>query len=184
MVHLDAGDVLPPQRRLGIDESYGGAIVTAPQRLEQLHAEVSRAEDDDGRALDIGGKLGETNAGALEDHGGDLAAARDEQRREHAIAEHDRARDAELARHEHDQRPDQHRQPNAADNARMATIAEVARYETIEPRHRERQNGEERPADEHEGGEPVGRDVGRVVANGDRDPQRQAEKQEVERHKD
>ena len=135
VVHLEAGNVLPPQRRLGIDEGDGGAIVAAPQRLEQLHAEMPGAEDDDRRTLDVGGKLGETNAGALEDHGGDLAAAGDEQRREDAVAEHDRARNAELAGHEHDQRPDQHRQPDAADDARMAAIAEITRDETIQPRH-------------------------------------------------
>ena len=184
MMNLQAGDVLAPQGRLGIDEGDGRAIVAAAQGLQQLHAEMPGTEDDDRRTLDVGGKLGEADAGALQDHGGHLAAAGDEQRRENTVAEHDRARDAELARHEHDQRPDQHRQPDTADDARVAAVAEIARDEAVQPGHGERHDGEEGPAEEHQRRVPIGRHVGGVVADGDGDPQRQGKKQEIERDED
>jgi hypothetical protein len=179
-MHLDAGHVLAPHRRLCFDEGHGFAIMGAPQSLQQLHAKLACTEDDDRLALGVGGKVGETDPRALQKHGGDLAAAGDHQRCQEAIAQHHGARDDELPGHEHEQRPDQHRQPDAADDAHVAAIAEIARDQPVKAGQSERSHGDDRSTGQHQRGKPVRRQVGGVVADRDRDPQRQAEQQQVE----
>ena len=133
MVDLEARHVLAPQRRLGIDEGDGVAVVGAAQRVEQLHAELAGAEDDHRPCARRWPASSARRMPALSRIiAGDFAAAGDQQRRQNAVAEHDRARDAQLAGHEYDQRPDQHRQPDAADDAGMAAIAEIARHAAVE----------------------------------------------------
>ena len=155
VVHLHARHVLPQYRLVGVDERDGVAVIGAAQRGEKLHAEPARAEDDDGLAVHVDGKLGQADAGALQEDRVDLAARGDEQRRQHAVAEHGRARDAELAEHEHEQRPHQHRQPDAADDARVAAVAEVARHEPVEARHGEDGDRDQRRAGKQQPRHPV-----------------------------
>ena len=184
IVDLEPGDIPAPERRLGVDESHRLAIVGAAQRGEKLHAELAGAEDDDGLTLGIGSQLGEAYARALKRHRGERAARGDEQRRQRSVGDHDRARDALLPGHEYEQRPDQHRQPDAADDPGVPTIAEVARHELVEAGERERHDCNQRRAKQQQRGREVRRNVERRVAQRDRQPQRHADQQEVERHED
>ena len=179
VVDLEAGDILAPERRLGVDECDRLAVVGAAQGGKQLHAELSGAEDDDGLALGVGGELGKADADALQEHRGDDPARCDEKRSQHAVGNHDRARDAQLPGHEYEQRPDQHRKPDAADDPGMAAIAEIARHELVETGQRKRRDRDQRRAQKQQRRRQIARHIEGRVAQRDRQPQRHAEQKEV-----
>ncbi len=178
VVDFDAGDVLTPERGIGIDESHRVALVAATQRGEQLHADAARAEDDDGLALYVDGKLSEADAGAFQEHGGGLAARHDEERCQDAEAQHGGAWNAVLAEHEHQHRPHQNRQPDAADEPRMAAVAEIACDEPVKAGEGEDRDGDHGGAGEQQPRHPVGH-VERVVAQRDREPEREAQDRQI-----
>ena len=101
-----------------------------------------------------------------------------------AVGNHDRARDAQLPGHEYEQRPDQHRKPDAADDPRMPAIAEIARHELVETGQRKRRDRDQRRAQEQQRRRQIARHIEGRVAQRDRQPQRHTEQKEVPANQD
>ena len=158
-VDLDAAEVLAPHRGFGVDEADGLVVHDAAQGLQKLHAHLACAIDQDRPAIDIKRQLGDADARAFENEPCKLTAEGCDKCSGKAVGENHRARNAVLAGHEHDQRPDQHRQPDAGSDADSASETDEAGDEAVKSEPGEGCNRDDGCQQHQGGGFGVGGDV-------------------------
>ena len=182
-VDLQAGDVLAPDRRVGVDEPHDDIVAGSAQGIHQLHAGLAGAVDQHaaraarapGRQLHLG--LGQKPAR-------EPPAAPDAQRRQDRIEEHHRARHARHAGEQHDQRPQQARQRHRRRHHHLDAPADVARDQAVEAELEERGDADQRSGQADEEQLERGRSERLAEAQREREPHGRIQDDEIDDDQD
>ena len=182
-VDLQAGNVLAPDRRVGVDEPHDDIVAGSAQGIHQLHAGLAGAVDQHaaraarapGRQLHLG--LGQKPAR-------EPPAAPDAQRRQDRIEEHHRARHARHAGEQHDQRPQQARKRHRRRHHHLDAPADVARDQAVEAELEERGDADQRSGQADEEQLERGRSERLAEAQREREPHGRIQDNEIDDDQD
>ena len=190
-VHLEAGDVLAPQRGVHVDEADRLVGARAAQLLQQLYAGRAGAVDQH-VVHPLARAHGQLDADAAQQEARHLARAPDEGRAQDRIEDDDRAGHHQHtlpawqlgagrlhAREEHEQGPHQRRKADRDRDQHRPLAADVARHQTVEPELEERGHADRRRRAENQEQPPRGRHIELAEPRRHGQPQREAQHQEV-----
>ena len=147
------------------------------KRLDKLNARIAGTVNDNGYLFFKARRRGVRHT--FENPAGKLAADPDDEGGKRPIDQHDRARQADYARHQHDQRPDEHAERNGDINAHHAAMTDIAGNQPVESEIMKCDNTDQRRPGEQNGKLHIGGHVKRAKAQRHGRPQGEGKRQQI-----